>query len=412
MIKNALLLVLIVLFSCKGNIEVESAFVKKGIFIEELNEQGTLQAVNSITINAPVISYRYGGLKIAKIVDDGVEVKKGDTLIVFDPSEIKKSIIQAEQQLEIAYADLEKMKSTQQSEIQDLESDLELAKISQEIAKINFETSIYEPEATKKELNLKYESATIAVGRAIEQIENKKIIHKEDILQKMLNINQLQSTLSDANASMQRLFVISPTNGIAIKESNWGSQQKWAVGDSPYSGSKLIELPDLDEMRAELKINEVDIAKVLPDQKVEIRPDAYSDSVFYGRVESVANLAQNLDNKSKIKIFPVQVRIDGQSPALLPGLTVSCKILVNEIPQVLYIPLEAIFNEQGNNYVYVKTGTTYKRREVKTGAVNTNYAVITEGLKEDEEVALSNPFINADEFLEKENDKNVAKSGL
>ena len=397
--KLRFLLLLIVIVSCRGRdtLNVQVTGVKRGTFMEELNEQGSLQAVNSISVTAPVISYRYGSLKLAKIVEDGSELQKGDTIMIFDPSEIKRAIIQAEQQLEIARAEYEKVRSTQQLEIEDLESDLELARISQEISKINFETATYEPEATKKEIKLRLESAIIAVGRVLEQIENKKVIHKEDLIQKSLTINQLSSTLADANTSMNSLFVVSPANGIAIKEQNWSTQQKWSVGDQPYSGSKVIELPDLSEMRAELKINEVDISKVLPGQRVEIRPDAYSDSVFTGKVESVANLAQNLDYKSKIKIFPVQIRIDGKSKALLPGLTVSCKILVSEVSDVLYVPLESLFSEQGTDYVYVKSGSGFQRRIIRTGAINTNYAIVTEGLEENEMIALSDPFLNREE---------------
>jgi multidrug efflux pump subunit AcrA (membrane-fusion protein) len=414
MSKRAIIpIILIILASCNGEeaSDVQVTEVRKGTFLEELTEQGTVEAVNSISISAPVISYRYGSLKIAKIVDDGKEVQKGDTIVIFDPSEIKRAIIQAEQQLQIAQAEYDKMKSTQQSEIEDLEADLELARISQEISKLNFETATYEPEATKKEINLKLESAKIALNRAQEQIENKKIIHREDLLQKSLTIRQLTTTLSDANGSMNNLFAVSPANGIAIKEENWNTDQKWAVGDSPYSGSRLIELPDLSEMRAEVNINEVDISKVLPGQRVEIRPDAYSDSVYSGRIESVANLAQNKDYRSKIKIFPVQIRIDGQSRTLLPGLTVSCKIIVSEIPDVLYIPLEALFNEQNINYVYVKSGSGFKRRDIKTGAVNSDYAIVNEGLEEKDLIALSNPFLKKEEVKEKNNGENKTKSG-
>lgn len=99
-----------------------------------------------------------------------------------------------------------KSSTRQQSEIEDLEADLELAGISQEISRINFETSVYEPEATKKEIKLKLESATIALNRAKEQIENKKIIHKEDLIQKLLIIKQLTSTLADANKSHEQSF--------------------------------------------------------------------------------------------------------------------------------------------------------------------------------------------------------------
>lgn len=410
MIKRIIFLLLLALASCKGKeaSDIQVTIVKRGTFIEELSEQGTVEAVKSISVTAPSISYRYGSLKIAKIVEDGEEVEKGDTIMIFDPSEIKRAIIQAEQQLEIAKAEYEKLKSTQQSEIEDLEADLELARISQEISKINSETAIYEPEVTKKEIKLKLESATISLNRAMEQIENKKIIHKEDLLQKSLTIKQLTTTLADANSSMNNLFVVSPDKGITIKEENWNTNQKWAVGDQPYSGSKIIELPDLSEMRAEVKINEVDVSKVIPGQRVEIRPDAYSDSSYTGKVESVANLAQNKDYKSKIKIFPVQIRISGQSKTLLPGLTVSCKIIVSEISGVLYIPLESLFKEQGIEYVYLKSGSGFKRRDIKTGAINTDFAIVAEGLNENDVIALTDPFLKKEDVKSKtENGKNM-----
>ena len=377
------------------------AKVKKGTFMEEITEQGNVEAVNSISVSAPTISYRYGALKIAKIVEDGEEVSKGDTIMIFDPSEIKRAIIQAEQQLEIAKAEYEKLKSTQQSEIEDLEADLELARISQEISRINFETSVYEPEATKQEIKLKLESATIALNRAKEQIENKKVIHREDLIQKSLTIKQLTNTLAEANRSLNSLFVVSPANGIVIKEENWSTDQKWAVGDQPWSGSQIIELPDLSAMRAEVEINEVDVSKILPGQRVEIRPDAYSDSVYAAKVESVANLARNKDYKSKIKIFPVQISISGQSKKLLPGLSVSCRIIVSEIPGVLFIPLESLFRDQVSEYVYLKSGKGFKRRDIKTGAINADFAIVKEGLEENDVIALSDPFLKKEEVMEK-----------
>ena len=108
---------------------------------------------------------------------------------------MKKSIITTQQQLEIANAEFEKLKATQQSEIEDLESDLEITRISQKISKINFEQATYESEVTKKEINLKLETANIALARAKEQIENRKKIQKEDIFQRTLSMKQLKATL-------------------------------------------------------------------------------------------------------------------------------------------------------------------------------------------------------------------------
>ena len=391
------------LFSCKSkNVsEAPTALVKRGTFTEEITEEGTVRAINSISITAPNISYRYGGLKITNIVPDGTEVNKGDTVLVFDPSEIKKAIVDAEQKLEIANAEYEKLKATQQSEIEDLESDYEISRISQEISKINFEQSVYESDITKKEIKLKLETANIALDRAKEQIENKKKIQQEDLFQKNLSIKQLTALLDEANSSIKNLFVLSPARGIAIIEDNWMTGQKWAISDQPYSGTKLIELPDLNEMMAVVNINEVDVSKVLPGKKVQITPDAYSDTTFSGKITSVANLAQNKDNNSKIKIFPVEIKIEGKYKNLMPGLTVSCKIIINEIKDTTFIPIIAVFKEQGSEFVYVKSGSGFKRQNIKVGATNTDFVIVSEGLAGNEEIALADPFLKNEDKTKK-----------
>ncbi len=401
MLKTTIILILICigLMACNSRevIDVQTTFVKRGALTEELTEEGIVRAVNSIAVSAPTISFRYGGLKITSMVDDGKEVNRGDTLMVFDPSELKRAIISSQQQLEIAMAELDKLKATQQSEIEDLEADLEISRISLEISKINLEQAIYEPDLKKKEINLKMESANIGLVRALEKIENTRKIQKEDLIQKSISIKQLNVVLEEANRSLMSLFVISPAPGIAIIKDNWMTGQKWGISDQPYSGTTLIDLPDLSEMMTEVKINEVDISKVIPGQKVEIRPDAYSDSIYTGIVSAVANLAQNKSAKSKIKIFPVKINITGESINLLPGLTVSCKIIINEIRDVLYIPFEAIFKDQMTEFVYVKTGSGLKRRDIKIGVSNTDFAIVTEGISENEELALSDPYLNIEE---------------
>ncbi len=390
-----------ILAACRGggSPDVPVTTVKRGVFISEMIEQGRLEAVNSIVITTPPVSFRYGALRIARIVEDGREVEAGDTIVVFDPSEVTRAIIQAEQQLTIAESEYEKLLATQRSEIEDLEADLELARITQEISKINLETSIYEPEATRTEIEIRYESASVAVNRAIEQIENRKLIHQEDLVQRAMTVRQLTASLEEARRTLNDLYVVSPARGIAIRRDNFTTGQKWNAGDQPFSGTALVELPDLSAMRATLAVNEVDVSKVAPGQRVEIRPDAFSDSLFTGTIESVANLARNRDARSSIKVFPVQVRLDaGRSGALLPGLTVSCRIIVSESPDMLYVPIESVFNVQGRDFVWLNDGPGFVRREIVTGEVNSNFVVVAEGLEEDDIIALTDPFAQTGEW--------------
>ena len=108
----------------------------------------------------------------------------------------------------------------------------------------------------------------------------------------------------------------------------------------------------------------------------------------------MANLAVNKDGSSKQKVFPVEILIDGSNSNLLPGLTVSCRIIIDKIDDVLYVPLEAIHQEGDKYFVYKQTGGGFDRVEIERGIINSDYAVVTSGLGAKDKVALIDPFIN------------------
>lgn len=381
--------------------EVPTANVQKGTFYRELYEEGEIEAINSTNISAPSISWRYGNLKITQIVKDGKEVKAGDTLVVFDPSEVKKGVVDAESRLQMNYAELEKLEAQQQSDLEGLQSDYKSTSLSQEIAKIRFESAGYEAEIKKKEIKLNLEKSNIALARAKEQIGNKIKIQKEEVKQKKLSIDQDKARLEEANETTKKLFLISPSPGIAIINKNWSSQNKFQIGDQVWAGFPLIQLPDLAALRANVKINEVDISKITKGLKVEIKPDAFSDSVFTGEVTSVANLAVSKDNKSKIKVFPVEIKIHETNEKLLPGLNVSCRIILGKIENAIFVPLEAVKYEGDIYYVYKKTSGGYEKVIVETGDSNADYIIITKGLTEKDKVALADPFAKEEDDKKK-----------
>ena len=389
-----LLSCLILLTTCKDKEtqQVPLGKVNRGALFLDLYEEGEVEAIQSTDITAPRISWRYGNLKITEMIKDGQEVQAGDTLIVFDPSEVLKGIIDAESSLEIAEAEYERMIAQQQSDMEDLRAGFEVTRISHEISKIRFESSVYESDIRKKEIQLNLDKAEIALERSREQIENRIKIQDEEVKQKKLSIQRYVSNLEEAHETLTQLLVLSPTSGIGIIERNRSSDNKFQIGDQTWAGQSIIQLPDLSSLKATVQINEVDISKISKNLKVEIRPDAFSDSIFSGRVNSIANLAVNKDRSSKIKVFPVEILLNETNKNLLPGLTVSCRIILDEIEDVLYIPLDALQIEGDKNYVYKKRGNSYDKVEIETGKNNTDYIVVTHGLKEGDEIALINPF--------------------
>ncbi|MDR2139126.1 MAG: HlyD family efflux transporter periplasmic adaptor subunit [Tannerella sp.] len=382
--------------------EIPLAEAERGVFYIDLYEEGEIEATHSINISSPTISWRYGNLKITQLVKDGQDVNAGDTLIVFDPSEVQKGIVEAEGRLEISLAELEQMTAQHQSDLEELNADYEVARLSREISAIRFESAEYESEVKKKEIQLNLDKAGIALDKAGEQIENRIKIQKEEVKQKNLAIEQDRARLNEAHETLNKMFVVTPSPGIAIIARSWNSGNKFQVGDQCWSGFPVIQLPDLSSMKATVKINEVDIAKISKGLKVEIKPDAFSDSVFSGTVSTVANLAVNKDETSKQKVFPVEILIDGTHANLLPGLTVSCRILIDRIDDVLYVPLEAVHQEGNTCFVYKKTGSGFGKTEIERGAVNADFMVITSGLNEKDRVALIDPFLKEKEEKKRE----------
>jgi multidrug resistance efflux pump len=383
------------LLSCVKDEKVKDVSIGKvtlGTLYLEIYEEGEIEAVNSINIGAPNISWRYGNLKITNIVKDGKEVKKGDTLVVFDPSEVNKGVVDAESRLQMSYADLEKMEAQHQSDLEELNADYKVTEISQKISKIRFESAAYEADIKKKEIQLNLEKANIALQRAKEQINNRMKIQNEELKQQKLSITRDKERLREAHETLKQLYLLSPTSGIAIIDKNWSTSNKYQIGDQTWNGSQLIQLPDLGVLRANVKINEVDISKISKGLKVEIKPDAFSDSVYSGVVSSVANLAVNKDGSSKIKVFPVEININESSDKLLPGLSVSCRIIVGKEENALLLPIDALQVSADETFVYKKVGKGFEKTLVETGANNSDYIIIIKGLSENDRVALSNPF--------------------
>ena len=389
----ALLLMSSVLGACdkKAAQQVPEAKVEQGTFYIDIYEEGEIEAINSINISSPNIPWRFGNLKISNIVTDGAEVKKGDTVITFDPSEVRKAILDYEDRLIVSNAELEKMLAQNELTMEELNADYEVTRISHEITRMQLESAAHESEIKRREIQLNLDKAEISLNRAKEQIENRRKIQIEEVKQKRLSIRQDEERLEEAHETLNKLFVIAPAPGIAIISRNWSTNSKFQLGDQCWSSQQLIQLPDLSTLKAKVNINEVDIAKVAKGLKVQIRPDAFSDSTFTGYVSTVANLAQNKDNRSNIKVFPVEIIINEYNKNLLPGLTVSCRIIVDEIPNVMYIPLEALHNEGDKSYVFKKVMSGYDKVEVQTGRTNSDYVIIEAGLDKGDKVALIDP---------------------
>ena len=392
--KKICIVLIVLLIACGGKQQKQNIAVytvKPGEFVSAVTESGELQAVNSLNISAPRISWRFGQLKVTYLVEDGTQVEKGDVLAEFDKSEVQKALEDAQAELEITQAELRKQQATQESQIQDLEAELKKSKLQHRISELNLESATYESDIRRQEIELELKQSTISLEKAGTEIENQKKVNQQELNKLKLRVQQAENKLREARETLDKLTIRAPAPGITIIERNWATGNKVQVDDQVWPGWHLISLPDLTQMKVELAVNEVDIAKIDTGQLCRIRMDAYPDTFFRGHVSEIARLARNKEEDSRVKVFDVDAVLDDTHEKLMPGMTVRCQVIVNRLADTLFIPLESVFHSEQADVVYIKHGGGYESRTVITGEENDNYVLVVEGVKSGDRIALTNP---------------------
>ncbi|MCC6549551.1 MAG: efflux RND transporter periplasmic adaptor subunit [Ignavibacteriaceae bacterium] len=382
--------------------------VRKDKFLVTITESGELIAKNAVSVSSPRVR---GNLKIVYLIPEGSYVQPGDTVVQFDPTEALNNLREAESRLEVAISNKEKLVANQLSQMTRLESDLKSAELSYELSKLSLEQMKFEAEIKQQEGQLQLKRNELSFLKAKQDLASQKIVQKSELNNVEIDVQQKRTDLQRAERDLQMLTLSAPKEGLVVYENNWATGRKIAIGDTPWQGMTIITLPDLSEMQSVTYVNEVDVSRIRKELNVEVRLDAFRDSSFPGYIASVAALGKAKDGNSAIKVFEIAVNIRMQSEILKPGMTTSNRIIISEVPDVLYIPQEAVFQKHGGHVVYIKRATGFEEKDVTLGERNEDYIIVTKGLRTGDEVALRDPTIKEDEPLQPAAEKTSASNG-
>jgi hypothetical protein len=92
------------------------------------------------------------------------------------------------------------------------------------------------------------------------------------------------------------------------------------------------------------------------------------------------------------KLPPPPEESSNQLDVLLrPGLLADVEIIVEKIPNAVYIPAQAIFQKEGKSVVYVKEGNKFVARVIQPMKRSESLMIISSGLKSGEEILMQDP---------------------
>jgi len=154
---------------------------------------------------------------------------------------------------------------------------------------------------------------------------------------------------------------------------------------------KLLSIPNLDSMQVETRIHESALDQVKAGLPVRVTVDAFPGTSYDAVVKSVAVLPeQNSWSGNDTKVYQTIVTITDKVEGLKPGMTAISEILINKLPDVVTVPLQAVVEKDDKTYVVVKDDQeNMQPRFVELGEASDTRVSVQSGLSEGESVAVN-----------------------
>lgn len=375
-----------------------------------ISATGTLESANSKTVSASV-----SNVKIKKVlVSEGDTVKKGQSLVTFDESELQTTLSDAKEslsdtitqnasQLKSAKRKLRDAKETYTTQKKKLQKEVASAKKTYEAAKKAVSQAKNAQEKTKANQTLQqaksaYEQAvsqqTSSNKQNKESIENAKesVTTTENSNKKSLK--EAQKSVDDATEALENCAITAPISGTVT-----------AVGveaGDTYSGGDMFEISDCSKFQVSTTVSEYDIANVKKGQKVVILTDATDDTEIQGEITYVAlTTGSSLSSSSSSSSgngataqssagggsssssssssgYEVTIKVKDSNDKLRVGMTAKCSIILKEAKDVYAVPYDAIHtNNSGDSVIYVQDGTSKKEVTVTKGMESDYYVAVS-----------------------------------
>lgn len=220
----------------------------------------------------------------------------------------------------------------------------------------------------------------VAKGQKLFELDSEA--YASTLSRSALELSDANITLDSQQKQLEDYNMVSPIDGVVIKKN-------YKEGDTVPAASNSVTLmvvADTSKVKFDMKIDELDIAKIKVGQRVNVTADALPEKIFNGEITSIAGEGTAVNGVSN---YLVQVTIN-QPGELKPGMNVNAKTLVAQKDNTLLVPAAAVQKKDGKSFVILpRDGKGNQEKvNVQIGINNKDYIEITGGLNEGDVIAV------------------------
>lgn len=381
----------LVLLSCRGDDEASSSLlarVERRDFREELATVGTAYSANTVTL---AVGHNTNG-KVAFAVENGIDVKKGDTLCIVESTGLAQEMDNLLTMKKNAEAELVKTEATYAMERAVMEAHVATGAAEAQISALDSLQLEFSPVLQRRISELNLRKASIERERYTRQMRVQEVIHRVDVQRIHTFIAALGRRIADMQERIDALTVTAPADGIALlADAPADRRRRLTIGDEVWERCPLVVMPDLSHMEVLIEAPENEYKRMDVGDSVRFTFSAIPDSVAWGHIVRKLPVGKDV-GAGKVKMFDVTASIDSSGVVVMPQSTTQCVVCLRELKDTLVVPAVCVYDRDSLKVVYVhRPGGMAEERVVTVAAASTNEVVIADGVSEGEQLWMLKP---------------------
>ncbi|MDT3701184.1 MAG: HlyD family efflux transporter periplasmic adaptor subunit [Thermincola sp.] len=369
-------------------IEAEKVRVEVSDVTSTVVEKGTV-----IRDQASVFSEAQGKVKNV-FVDEGQTVQKGQVLAEIDIGDIDSQIAQIEGQLRAVEGSKQAAGSqTGQNQIKNQQLAVEQAEIAlslaqtayQRMQKLFSEGAVTQADLDQAKADLETREKTLEQANfSLRSIQG----------QNQGSQVQFQGQRESLLAQQSQLQTEKAKARIIAEDGNIILTKKIKAGDYVTPGTMLFTMGRQGNLKIESYVSSSDTAYLKIGDEVSVSfklPGQDANST--GKISKIAPIAEPVVSALGISEPKIKITVDLNTlPTgfkVVPGADVDVTFITQRHPDVLAIPKEALFSDNGKVYVWTVTEGTASLKQIEKGAEGDDLTVILEGLNKGDLILLN-----------------------
>jgi multidrug resistance efflux pump len=399
--------------------------VRRGELVAQVSAAGILRPASSITYRSPLAGRE---AEITQLAPEGVLVNEGDLVARLDTTELEADLLRAVQDARQAEVELRMVEVEREDVLGQIDSlkegegalgiaetqaalkrsERNVERLRQEyeglkplldkgfVTRDEFQRSAAELEQAEAELTLARRKAEVQISRTRPREEQRarlQLAQKEaQIENSRARVRETAGRVAMLRQALEGCSMYARAGGLVVYEDFLGAnpRRKVRVGDRVTASQGLVTIPEVQRMVVEASVPEGEVHRVAAGQPAAVRLDAFPGLVLAGRVSRVGTLARSsVERPWEAKRFDLIVDLDATTAALRPEMTARADVRVGELKDVLLLPVNAVFEQQGSFVCHVVRLLGVETRLVSLGESNDELVVVREGLSEGDRVSLT-----------------------